>query len=66
LQTGHRVFAEFRSSSATTIDELQRKLATMEHENNQLKVEVANSSERGREDNAIPPPAYNDSFTIPP
>ena len=63
LQTGHRAFAEFRTSSETTIDELQRKLATMEHENNQLKMEVASSSERGQTDNSIPPPAY-DGFSI--
>jgi chromosome segregation ATPase len=63
LQTGHRVFAEFQTSSESTIDELQRKLATMEHENNQLKIEVANSSERVQADNSIPPPAYNDSFS---
>jgi epidermal growth factor receptor substrate 15 len=63
LQTGHRVFAEFQTSSESTIDELQRKLATMEHENNQLKMEVANSSERVQADNSIPPPAYNDSFS---
>ena len=64
LQTGHRAFAEFRTSSKTTIDKLQRKLATMEHENSQLKMEVASSSERGQADNSIPPPAYNDSFSI--
>ena len=66
LQTGHRAFAEFRSNSETTIDELQRKLATMEHENNQLKMEVASSSEQGQADNSVPPPAYNDSFSISP
>ena len=66
LQTGHRAFAEFRTNSETTIDELQRKLATMEHENNQLKMEVASSSERGQADNSVPPPAYNDSFSISP
>ena len=64
LQAGHRAFAEFRTSSETALDELQRKLATMEHENNQLKLEVASSSERGQADNSIPPPAYNDSFPI--
>jgi epidermal growth factor receptor substrate 15 len=62
LQTGHRVFIEFRTSRETMIDELQQKLATMEHENNQLKME-ASSSERGQADNSIPPPAYNDSFS---
>ena len=66
LQTGHRAFAEFRTNSETTIDELQRKIATMEHENNQLKMEVASSSERGQVDNSVPPPAYNDSFSISP
>ena len=64
LQTGHRAFAELQSSSAATIDELQQKLATMQHENNRLKIEVANSSGQRQEDN-MPPPAYNDSFTIP-
>jgi epidermal growth factor receptor substrate 15 len=64
LQTGHRAFAEFQASSETKIEELQRKLATMEHENNRLKMEVvASSSEQGQEDNSIPPPAYNDSFS---
>ena len=63
LQNGHRAFAEFRSTSETTIEELQRKLATMEHENNQLKMEVSNSSERGQADDNMPPPAYNDSFS---
>jgi epidermal growth factor receptor substrate 15 len=65
LQTGHRAFAEFQTSTETKIDELQRKLATMEHENNRLKMEVVNSSGQGQEDNTIPPPAYQDSFTIP-
>lgn len=65
LQTGHRAFAEFQSSTETKIDELQRKLATMEHENNRLKIQVVNSSGQGQEDNTIPPPAYQDSFTIP-
>ena len=64
LQTGHRVFAEFQSNNESKIDELQRKLATMEHENNQLKMEIAGSSERGRADTSIPPPAYNDSFSL--
>jgi epidermal growth factor receptor substrate 15 len=64
LQTGHRAFAEFRSNCESTIDELQRKLATMEHENNQLKLEVASSSERGQADNSVPPPAYNDGLSI--
>ena len=63
LQNGHRAFAEFRSTTETTIDELQRKLATMEHENNQLKIEVSSSSERSQADDNMPPPAYNDSFT---
>ena len=64
LQTGHRAFAEFRTSSEAAIEELQRKLATMEHENNQLKMEAAaaSSSERREADNNVPPPAYNESF----
>ena len=64
LQTGHRAFAEFRTSSEATINELQRKLATMEYENNQLKIEVSNSSGQRQEDQSIPPPAYNDSFIV--
>ena len=66
LQNGRRAFAELRTSSETTMDELRRRLATMEHENNQLKMQVENSSEQGQEDNTVPPPAYNDSFAIPP
>ena len=63
LQRGQRAFVELRTSSETTIEELQQKLAAMEHENNQLKMEVASSSERGQAD-SIPPPAYNESFSI--
>jgi len=63
LQTGRRAFAELRSSSTARIDELQQKLATMQHENNQLKIEVANSSRQRQEDN-VPPPAYNENFAI--
>jgi len=68
LHTGHRAFAEFQSSSQTSIEELTQKLATMEHENNRLKMEVVNSSSaqgQHQEEN-VPPPAYDDSFNIPP
>lgn len=66
LQTGHRAFAEYQSTSETKLEELQQKLAAMGNENNRLQMELVGSSgqRHGQEDNNIPPPAYNDSFSI--
>lgn len=66
LQTGHRAFAEYQSTSETKLEELQQKLAAMENENNRLHMELVGASGQGQgqEDNNVPPPAYNDSFSV--
>ncbi|KAH9478338.1 putative calcium-binding protein [Psilocybe cubensis] len=67
LRDGQRAFAEFRSASETRAVELQQKVDSLTHENNQLKIDVSTRRNRqSREDNSIPPPAYDDAFVIPP
>ncbi|PPQ79333.1 hypothetical protein CVT25_002563 [Psilocybe cyanescens] len=67
LRDGQRVFAELRSSSETRAVELQQKVDNLTHENNRLKIDVnATRTRQPREDNSVPPPAYDDAFVIPP
>lgn len=67
LRDGQRAFAEFRSANETRAVELQQKVDSLTHENNRLKIDVsATGNRQPREDNSIPPPAYDDAFVIPP
>ncbi|PPQ77984.1 hypothetical protein CVT25_015451 [Psilocybe cyanescens] len=67
LRDGQRAFAELRSSSETRAVGLQQKVDNLMHENNRLKIYVNTTRTRQpREDNSVPPPAYDDAFMIPP
>ncbi|KAF9051673.1 hypothetical protein BJ165DRAFT_1401155 [Panaeolus papilionaceus] len=64
LATGSAAYAQLRSESRTTIVDLEGKIATLTQEVNRLKIE-AHAAANPREDNALPPPSYDDSFTVP-
>lgn len=67
LRDGQRAFADFRSTSETKAVEMQQQIDSLTHENNRLKIDVQSSrATRPQEDNNVPPPAYDDSFVVPP
>ncbi|KAF8950785.1 hypothetical protein BDZ97DRAFT_1892340 [Flammula alnicola] len=69
LRDGQRTFADFRSTNETKFVEMRQQIDSLTHENNRLKIDVNASRRRQpqtQEDNSVPPPAYDDSFVIPP
>lgn len=68
LKEGRRVLAELRQENEAKLVEMQQKVDSMTHENRLLKLEASARQSRSRpqEDNSVPPPAYDDSFVLPP
>lgn len=68
LKEGRRVLAELRQENEAKLVEMQQKVDSMIHENRLLKLEASARQSRSRpqEDNSVPPPAYDDSFVLPP
>ncbi|KAF9567118.1 hypothetical protein CPC08DRAFT_703357 [Agrocybe pediades] len=68
LSNSQREVGELRSSLNNALAEMRQKIDNLTHENNRLKMEAQAATARHgpREDNSVPPPAYDDSFVIPP
>ncbi|KJA25508.1 hypothetical protein HYPSUDRAFT_64689 [Hypholoma sublateritium FD-334 SS-4] len=68
LKEGRRVLGELRQENESKLVAMQQKVDSMTHENRLLKIEASARPSRSRpqEDNSVPPPAYDDSFVLPP
>ncbi|KAF8903342.1 hypothetical protein CPB84DRAFT_1774611 [Gymnopilus junonius] len=67
LEEIKRKLEHLKSSNQTKISELQQKIESLTRENHRLKIDVRVSRAMpAQEDNSVPPPAYDDSFVIPP
>lgn len=68
LKEGQRAVAEMRQTNAAKMIAMQQQIDSLTHENRLLKIEANSRQQRTgpQEDNSVPPPAYDDSFVIPP
>ncbi|KAF9477811.1 hypothetical protein BDN70DRAFT_90513 [Pholiota conissans] len=66
LKDGQRAMADLRERNETKLVEMQQQIDSLTHENRRLKLDMNARGRPPHEDNSVPPPAYDDSFVIPP
>ncbi len=67
LKEDRRVLAELRQENEAKLLAMQQRVDSLTHENRLLKIEASARQSRSRpQEDSVPPPAYDDSFVLPP
>ena len=67
LKEDRRVLAELRQENEAKLVAMQQRVDSLTHENRLLKIEASARQSRPRtQEDSVPPPAYDDSFVLPP